>query len=101
MGQPTAPRGVKKFDIMVTRGVRVPNAETGELMEVHPVDADGKPQRGGKAVRISVTRRLGNQIVAAGRGYWAEGKPPREAASVEPTETAAKAPARSRGGAAK
>tara|TARA_B100001146_G_scaffold102210_1_gene90523 strand:+ start:5027 stop:5332 length:306 start_codon:yes stop_codon:yes gene_type:complete len=101
MSQPKAARASKKYDLIVTRGVRVANAETGMLELVTPLGSDGQPKVGGKPIRISVTRRDGNQIVAAGRGHWAEGKPPREAASVQPTETAAKAPARSRGAAAK
>ena len=90
MAQPQSVKP-KKYDVMLTHGCRIPG-EDGEMENAGPT------KRGGEAVRVSVTRRLGNQIVQANRGYWADGKPAAEATTDEPTETAAKGPARGRGG---
>jgi hypothetical protein len=101
MSNPQAARVPKKYDLMVTRGVRIANDATGELEVVTPLDADGKPQRRGKPVRISISRQQGNQIVSANRGYWEDGDVPPEAASQVPAETAARTQPRGRSGAVK
>ena len=57
----------KLYDVMLTRTIVV--VEDGERV------TRGPKERGGEAVKLSVKRRLGNQIVSANRGYWADGPP--------------------------
>ncbi len=62
------PKQDRKFDVMLTRTVLI--TEPGGVPTTF-----GPDKRGGAPVKISVLRRVGNQIVGANRGYWADGKP--------------------------
>ena len=90
----------KMYDVLITRGCLVPGPDGGMIQAGPNVKKDEKTGRKkfGEPARVSVTRRVGNQIVQSDRGYWADGEPEREATTDEPTETGAQAPARGRGG---
>ncbi len=87
-------RKPKPVDVMLTRGVMLPNAE-GEVVP------HGPEKRGGAAVKVTISRPLARQVVQGNRGYYADGEPPPERATDEPPETTTRAPARARGAATK
>ncbi len=58
----------RKFDVMLTRTVLI--TEPGGTPTTF-----GPDKRGGEPVKITVSRRVANQIVGANRGYWPDGKP--------------------------
>jgi hypothetical protein len=78
-------KAAKLYDVMLTRGVFIPDAE-GQM------EAVGPKKPGGKAVKVTVNRRLGNQIVTANRGYWVDGDPPGNIRAPEPAAEPAMQP---------